>query len=108
MNSSPFLRINEVGTNGDFWDTARRKGHDYPEQDLLLAVLKDARLHYRRSLRRPGKTFQAERDWFFSTDTERLFSFQSVCDALNLSAERIRQHLLAWERYSLSAYKPSR
>jgi len=56
-------------------------------------------------LHRRDKTFNAERDWFFSEDSERLFSFQSVCDALNLSAERIRRQLLVWEMYSLSGYK---
>lgn len=108
MIFQPVLRVNEIGTNGDFWDTVRRKAHAYPEKDLLLAVLKDALLHYRKNLRRPSKTFHADRAWFFDHDIDRLFSFESVCAALGLSAERIRQHLLGWEREGVTSYKSNR
>lgn len=107
MNYKLGIRVDEVGTNGDFWDTLRRKGHGYPEQDLLLAVLKDALVNYRKNLRRPNKTSHADRAWFFDHEADRLFSFESVCAALGLSAERIRQHLIAWERGNLPVYRPS-
>ena len=86
VNSNPVLRINESGTNGDFWDTVRHTGHSCPEQDLFLAVLKDALLHYRKNLGRTNKAFRAERAWFFDNKTDRLFSFESVCAALGLNA----------------------
>lgn len=97
MISNPVLRVNEIGTNGDFWDTVRRTGHTYPEQNLLIAVLKDALLCYRKNLRRSNKAFLAEYAWFFSDETDRIFSFVSVCAALGLSPERIRQSIMAWE-----------
>ena len=93
MNYKLGIRVDEVGTNGDFWDTLRRKGHGYPEQDLLLAVLKDALVNYRKNLRRTNKTAHADRAWIFDQEADRLFSFESVCAALGLSAERIRQQL---------------
>ena len=96
--SNSFLRVNEIGTNGDFWDTLRCKDHGYPEQDLFLAVLKDALLSYRKNLHRSNKAFRADHAWFFGNDTDRLFSFESVCAALGLSAEKIRQYIVAWER----------
>jgi hypothetical protein len=96
--SNSFLRVNENGTNGDFWDTVQRNGHTYPEQNLFLAVLKDALLSYRKNLRRSNKAFLAERAWFFEDDQDRLFSFESVCAALGLSPGRIRQQIIAWER----------
>jgi hypothetical protein len=105
VNLNPAARVIENGTNGDFWDTVRRKAHGFPEQELLLAVLKDALLIYRKSMRRPNKTFEAERAWFFANDTDRLFSFECVCAVLGLSAGRIRQHLRAWERESMYAGK---
>lgn len=107
MNSKLGIHFEESGTNDDFWDTMRRKAHGYPEQDLLLAVLKDALVNYRKNLRRRNKTAHADRAWFFDREADRLFSFESVCAALGLSAERIRQHLLAWERGNLSVYKPN-
>lgn len=103
MNSNPILRVNESGTNSDFWDAVRRTGHSYPEQDLLLAVLKDALLNYRKNLRRCNKAFLAERAWFFDNETDRLFSFESVCAALGLNAAKIRQQLVAWEGVSAAS-----
>ena len=103
MISNPVSSLNEGGTNGDFWDNLRCKGHGYPEQDLLLAVLKDALVNYRKRLRRPNKTFHADRAWFFENESDRLFSFESVCAMLGLSAGKIRQHLLAWEREGKSS-----
>ena len=40
MISKSLAPFNEDSADGDFWDNLRRKGHGYPEQDLLLAVLK--------------------------------------------------------------------
>lgn len=100
MISNPVLRVNESGTNGDFWDTLRRNGHSYPEQNLFLAVLKDALLSYRKNLRRSNKALMAERAWIFDDDQDRLFSFVSVCAALGLSPARIRKQIMAWERSS--------
>ena len=100
MISNPLASLNDDGADGNFWDNLRRKGHGYPEQDLLLAVLKDALISYRNHLRRLNQTFQADRDWFFENESDRLFSFESVCAVLGLSAGKIRQHLLAWERES--------
>ena len=97
MISNPYLRVNESGTNNDFWDTVRRTGHTYPEQKLFLAVLKDALLNYRKNLRRSNKAFLAERAWFFEDEQDRLFSFVSVCAALGLSSERICHSIMAWE-----------
>ncbi|HEV8724785.1 MAG TPA: hypothetical protein VGW77_29565 [Candidatus Binatia bacterium] len=37
------------GSSANYWDTVKRRDHQYPEQDLLLAVLKDALLNYRKN-----------------------------------------------------------
>lgn len=86
------------GMNGDYWETLRRAGHVYPEQDLMLALLKDALASYRKQLQNPGRYFNADRAWFFETGTDWRFSFESVCLILGFNAERIRQHLLDWEK----------
>jgi hypothetical protein len=53
---SPVRRSNlDDSTIGHYWDTLRRSGHSYPEQDLMLAVLKDALLNYRKHFAQPDK-----------------------------------------------------
>jgi hypothetical protein len=104
MNVNPHMpRISvDSPTHQEFWDTVRRQAHSYPEQDLLLAVLKDALLSFRNNRRRASKEalrkYHADRAWFFAHDTDRLFAFESVCDALGLSPQRIRQQLISWEQ----------
>jgi hypothetical protein len=85
------------GSSANYWDTVKRRDHQHPEQDLMLAVLKDALLNYRKNLRKPNKRFSADRAWFFANDRDRLFSFESVCFVLGLNSQRIRKHLQAWE-----------
>jgi hypothetical protein len=84
--------------NGYYWNTVKRSGHTYPEQDLMLAVLKDALLSYRKHLRNPTKTLRRDREWFFSNDQGGLFSFESVCAVLGLEPQRIRKGLRLWEK----------
>jgi hypothetical protein len=98
VNFQRQIHVKDSATTGDYWDTLQRKTHGFPEQDLLLAVLKDGLLNFRKNLGRPGQTRTAERKWFFDADTDRLFSFESVCAGLGLSPQRIRAQLLAWEK----------
>ena len=63
----------------------------------MLAVLKDALLNFRKNLHNPNKLFKADRAWFFQNDREDLYSFESICAVLGLSAHGIRRRLQAWE-----------
>ncbi|HEY7218234.1 MAG TPA: hypothetical protein VH985_07555 [Candidatus Binatia bacterium] len=85
------------GANASYWDTVKHNGHDRPEQDLMLAVLRDALRNYRKQLRRRKKSWTDDREWFFANDRDRLFSFESICTVLGLDAQSIRKHLRAWE-----------
>jgi hypothetical protein len=80
-----------------FWRTVRSNKHAFPERDLMLAVLKDALLNFRKNLHNPNKLFKADRAWFFQNDRDDLYSFESVCAVLGLSAHEIRRRLLVWE-----------
>jgi hypothetical protein len=99
MELNPSIQRKEIdgGANAAYWNTVRRGGHTNPEQDLMLAVLKDALLNYRKNLRTPNKSLKADQLWFFTDAADRLFSFESVCAVLGLDAGQIRKHLLAWE-----------
>src|SRR4029453_4925713 len=80
-----------------FWRTVRSNEHALPERDLMLAVLKDALLNFRKNLHNPNKLFKADRAWFFQNDRDDLYSFESVCAVLGLSASGIRRRLLVWQ-----------
>lgn len=99
MELNPAIQGKEIdgGANATFWDTVRRKGHANPEQDLMLAVLKDALLNYKKNLRTRNGLFKDDQLWFFTDETDRLFSFESVCAVLGLDSKGIRKRLLAWE-----------
>jgi hypothetical protein len=104
MDFESTIRRNNFGdtANAHYWDTLKRTGHSHPEQDLMLAVLKDALLNYRKQLRNPKKSLCRDREWFFSNDHGELFSFESVCAVLGLEPQRIRKGLLVWEREAAS------
>jgi hypothetical protein len=77
-----------------YWETVMRKDSLEPEQRLMLAVLEDAIWTY---IRYPAKRdrFSSEvDDWFWEKNSDRLFSFENICDVLNLSPQRIRQALV--------------
>jgi hypothetical protein len=100
MDFESTIRRNNFGdtANAHYWDTVKRTGHSYPEQDLMLAVLKDALLNYRKQLRNPKKSLRRDREWFFANDQDGLFSFESVCAVLGFDPQIIRKRLRAWER----------
>jgi len=67
------------------------------ERRLMLAVLGDAVDCYRRGrgTRDPATRllFDETRAWVESTDRRALFSFESICDALNIDADYLRRGL---------------
>lgn len=77
-----------------FWETAQRKDYMEPEKYLMLAVLKDALLDYRNNLTLQNRRFKCARTWFFDERSNRLFSFESICEVLNVSPSFIRQKLV--------------
>ena len=97
LNSALQGKEIDGGANAAYWETVRRRGHTNPEQDLMLAVLKDALLNYRKNLRTRNRLFKDDQLWFFADEADRLFSFESVCAVLGLDSKQIRQRLLAWE-----------
>lgn len=72
-----------------------RKDRLGPEKTLMLAVLEDAVTYFRKPSRaRRVKYREEEEAWFLGEDSDWLFSFVSICDALGLDAKSIRNELL--------------
>ena len=56
-----------------------------PEKELLRAIL----LNALSDLKKPGELSRRAREYFLSPDEDYLFSFQSVCNFLNVDPKRI-------------------
>jgi hypothetical protein len=75
------------------------------EERLMLAVLESAVEDFQKYVlaRRPSgkKLFQHAEEWFLDNDSEALFSFESICETLQLHPDYIRQGLLLWKEAKL-------
>ncbi|HEV8715782.1 MAG TPA: hypothetical protein VGX03_23505 [Candidatus Binatia bacterium] len=76
-----------------------------PEKRLMLAILQDAvacleKGLFRTSHRCSRPAYEAAQ-WIAQRDRTWLFSFENICDNLNLDAEALRQRLLRKEWYGL-------
>jgi hypothetical protein len=90
-----------------FFDSEINLRNVGPETALLYAVLEDAFVCFDRQfgVRMRSLQRQAAREaeeWFFSDESQNLFSFLSVCAALGLEPEFIRKKLTL--RASLSRH----
>ena len=90
------LPLEDVITS-QYWDTVTRKGYSQPEKELMLAVLKDAIVTYRKNLSCETPLLRDTERWFFKRDDDGLFSFEMVCAMLGLSSERIRAEMVIWK-----------
>jgi hypothetical protein len=73
------------------------KNFAQPERDLMLAVLTDAIWDYKKNLAARNARFREAREWLFGGNREFLFSFESICDMLDLDPFLIRSELLHLE-----------
>jgi hypothetical protein len=73
-----------------------------PEKRLMLAVLEDAIAAFQRAYVQPddevdGKPSEQDVEiWLKSRDISWPFSFESICQALDMEAEYLRNGLLRW------------
>jgi hypothetical protein len=74
------------------------------EQRLLIALLGDAidcfRSYHGSQRPREQQLFRDAEEWIESTDTEWVFAFENVCDALGLHAGHLREALRRWQMAS--------
>jgi hypothetical protein len=77
-----------------FWSVLRNKDFAQPEKNLMLAVLNDAVWHYKKNIRERNARFREAREWLFGENSKSLFSFECICEMLNLNSRMIRQALL--------------
>src|SRR5438093_9524726 len=85
-----------------FFDRTRRRSEHDGERRLMIAVLEDAVDVYRKQAgskdARGEQLFQEAEEWIEDTDRAWLFSFQNICDVLDLDADYLRRGLRAWKQ----------
>jgi hypothetical protein len=88
-----------------FLDTHRRKTHLAPEIQLMLAVLEDAVACFQKYIfARDGKgreMFREAEEWILAEESDWLFSFDNIADALGLNPRYLREGLMRWKRATL-------
>src|SRR6266481_8972773 len=75
------------------------------EERLMLAVLESAVEDFQKYVlaRNPRgkKLFQEAEKWFLEKDSDELFSFENICETLQLHPDYIRQGLMVWKEAKL-------
>ena len=95
------------------FESIRKRAALDRERSLMYAVLEDALSCYRQyagsRLPRTRQLHQDAREWVASEDRSSLFAFQTICEALEIDADVIRDRLQAWEaRHGSRTLAPSR
>jgi hypothetical protein len=93
-----------------YFDRLRRRTEYNGERRLLIAVLEDAVDVYRKQAgahdARAKALFRDAEMWIEDLDCTWLFSFQNICDVLDLDAEYIRRGLRVWKARALAGHLP--
>src|SRR5262245_29843309 len=80
-----------------FFDRVRRRTEMDGERRLMVAVLEDALDVYRKQLTAHDghgrQLFRDAEEWIEDTQADDLFSFENICDVLDLNAGYIRRGL---------------
>ena len=76
----------------------------------MLAVLEDAIDCFQKYAHahdpRGAQIFQESREWVDSDDRAWLFSFENICDTLEINADYVRRGLREWRERGLRAARP--
>ena len=98
MNNSLVFRD---PTDSGLLERLLRKNIQEGEEGLMLAVLADAVEYFQKYAlaedEKGKKLFQEEEEWILEKNSDWLFSFENICEALRLDPNYIRQGLLSWK-----------
>jgi hypothetical protein len=71
----------------------------------MFAVLENAVEYFQKYVlaQKPSgkKLFQQAEEWFLEKDSDELFSFENICETLQLYPHYIRQGLMVWKEARL-------
>jgi hypothetical protein len=82
-----------------FFDRIRRRSQVDGERRLMIAILEDGVEVYRKQAGaqdpRGRQLFQEAEEWIEDTDPTWLYSFENICDVLDINSEYLRRGLHA-------------
>ena len=89
-----------------YFAALQRRGAHEPERRLAIAVLQDAVDCFQKHLsardRKARQLFLDAEEWIVSDDRSWPFSFENICDLLQINPEYLRRGLAAWKSHRLS------
>jgi len=78
------------------------------EERLMLAVRQDAvecfQTYVLATKPREKRLFQEAEDWILEKNSDCFFSFENICETLQLHPDYIRQGILCWKEAKLKTY----
>jgi hypothetical protein len=92
-------------TNDEIIQGVYKKNIREGEERLMVAVLESAVEDFQKYIlarhARGKKLFQEAEEWLLDKDSEEPFSFQGICQTLELHPEPIRKSLMVWKEARL-------
>jgi hypothetical protein len=99
LQASPFFETDTL-SGYQFFKVFKQKSASDPERRLMLAVLSDAIecfQKYANAENRRGRTLYANAEsWINSRDSSWPYSFEQICDVLDINANYLRIGLVQW------------
>ena len=78
------------------------------EEGLMVAVLQQATEDFQKYVLATGKEgkklFKDAEDWILDTDSEPIFSFDNICECLQINPSYLRQGFMRWKEEQLNAH----
>lgn len=82
------------------------------EQEHMLAILRSAVHDFQKCVHEKGgiekKLFREAEEWILEKDIYWLFSFENICESLQLQPKYIRRGLLSWKKVKRAETLPTR
>jgi len=89
---------------GDIEKVFKKNIHE-GEKELMMAVLQDAvecfQTYVLATKPREKRLFQEAEDWILEKNSDWFFSFENICETLQLHPDYIRQGLTCWKEAKL-------
>jgi hypothetical protein len=102
----------DILSGHQFFKVFRQKSRSEPEERLMLAVLSDAiecfQKYFNATGRRGRHLFANAEAWIASRDSSWPYSFEYICEALNINANYLRIGLMQWRIHHESSNGPRR
>jgi hypothetical protein len=90
----------DILTSDQYFKLFRQKAHFDPEEKLMFAVLTDAiecfQKYYGANTHRRRKLFVEAEAWILSRDGVWPYSFENICETLNIDPNYLRIGLIQW------------